>query len=207
MKLDPKFAKFVVMVNGCVPLAILCWDAYWHQLGANPTRFALQTTGMLALVFLMLCLTVTPARKISGWNFLSNFRKSLGLFAFFYALIHLGIYFWFDRAMSLANLSADLFGDNARLFIILGMLSLLLMLPLALTSTNGSIKRLGAAKWKRLHQLVYPAAIAAVVHYYMQAKVAVPLAKAFVIVIVVLLGYRVIAALKPSKPKPRIQPA
>jgi sulfoxide reductase heme-binding subunit YedZ len=207
MKLDPKFAKFVVMVNGCVPLAILCWDAYNHSLGANPTRFALQTTGMLALVFLMLCLTVTPARKLSGWNFLSNFRKSLGLFAFFYALIHLGIYFWFDRAMSLANLTADLIGENARLFIIFGMLSLVLMLPLALTSTNGSIKRLGAAKWKRLHSLVYPAAIAAVVHYYMQAKVAVPLAKAFIVVITVLLGYRIYAALKPAKPKPRIQTA
>ena len=198
MKLDPKFSKFVILVNGSVPLAILCWDAYWRQLSANPNRFALQTTGMLALIFLCVSLVITPARKLSGWNFLSNFRRSLGLYAFFYGLIHLSIYFVFDREMKLGQLIDDVLN---RRFIFFGMLAFLLMLPLALTSTNAAIKKMGSAKWKRLHSLVYPAAIAAAVHFYMQAKADVTMPLAFAIVIGVLLGYRVIAAIKPAKAK------
>ena len=153
---------------------------------------------MLALVFLLLCLTVTPARKISGWNFLSNFRKSLGLYAFFYGLIHLGIYFVFDREMSFSGLLGDVV---QRRFILMGMLALLLMVPLALTSTNTAIKKMGSAKWKRLHQLVYPSAIAAVLHFYMQAKADVTLPVSMIVALALLLGYRVYAALKSAKPK------
>ena len=115
---DTAFYKFVVLVNGAVPLAMLCWDAYWHQLGANPVSFAIRTTGMLTLVFLLLSLTVTPARKISGWNFLSHFRRTLGLYAFFYGLLHLSTYFVFDRSLDFAGMVSDV---AARPFILVGM--------------------------------------------------------------------------------------
>src|SRR3954451_8858009 len=98
---DPRFAKFVVFVNAAVPLAVLVWDAYWHQLGVNPVEFAIRTTGMLTLVFLILSLTVTPVRLITGWNFLSHFRRMLGLYAFFCGVLHLSTYFVFDRSLSI----------------------------------------------------------------------------------------------------------
>src|ERR1700677_1253998 len=120
---DPQFAKLVLLVNGVVPLTLLGWDAYWHHLGANPVECALRTTGMLALIFLILSLFVTPARKISGWNGFSHFRRMLGLFAFFYGLIHFGIYFVFDRSFNISSAWHDVI---ARPFIWLGMTGLVL---------------------------------------------------------------------------------
>jgi DMSO/TMAO reductase YedYZ heme-binding membrane subunit len=188
---DPQFAKFVLLVNGAVPLALLGWDAYWHHLGANPVEFALRTTGMLALVFLLLSLTVTPARKITGSNAFSHFRRMLGLFAFFYGLVHLGIYLVLYRSFDLLSAWKDII---ARPFIWLGMAALVLMIPLAATSTNAMIKRLGAARWKRLHRLVYPAAIAASIHYLLVAKVFLPQPMAFAAVVGGLLAYRISSA-------------
>jgi sulfoxide reductase heme-binding subunit YedZ len=188
---DPQFAKFVLLVNGGVPLALLAWDAYYHHLGANPVEFALRTTGMLALIFLILSLTVTPARKISGWNGFSHFRRMLGLFAFFHGVIHLGIYLILYRSFDLTSAWRDII---ARPFILLGMSALVLMIPLALTSTNAMIKRLGAARWKRLHRLVYPAGIAASIHYLLVAKVFLPQPIAFAFVVWGLLAYRALSA-------------
>src|SRR5262249_40854427 len=149
---DTAFAKLVVFVNALVPLAILIWDALHHELGANPTTFAIRTTGMLTLVFLIMSLAVTPLRLVSGKNYLSNFRRMLGLYAFFYGLLHLSTYFVFDRSLSLSSTAQD---TLARPFIFLGMAAWLMMVPLAATSTNAAIKKMGAAKWKRLHQLAY----------------------------------------------------
>ena len=190
MKSDPAFAKFVVAVNASVPLALLCWDAYWHRLGTNPVEFAIRTTGMLTLIFLLLSLAVTPARKISGWNFLSHFRRILGLYAFFYGLLHLATYFVFDRSMNVGGTIADV---SARPFILVGMIGFVLMVPLAATSTNAAIKRLGAVNWKRLHRLAYAAALAGVAHYYLLVKADVSKPTAFAIALWVLLGYRVVA--------------
>jgi sulfoxide reductase heme-binding subunit YedZ len=199
---DAEFYKFVLLVNGAVPLALLAWDGYHAQLGANPTLFAIHTTGMLTLIFLFLTLCVTPLRKIFGWNWLSHFRRMLGLYAFFYGCAHLLTYLVFDRSLDLLSAVKDTF---ARRFIFFGMASLLMMLPLAITSTNAMIKRLGAAKWKRLHQLVYPAAIAAVVHYYLLVKADVRLPIAFAMVLAVLLGYRLLASrFSFLRAKPRI---
>src|SRR3954470_7591863 len=145
---DPGFAKSVVLLNGLVPLALLCWDDYFDQLGANRSEAIIHTTGVLALVFLFLSLTVTPLRKITGYNFLSHFRRMLGLFAFFYGCLHLLSYMSFDRGWSISGVIADV---SKKPFILLGMAALLIMVPLAITSTNGMIKRLGAARWKRLH--------------------------------------------------------
>jgi methionine sulfoxide reductase heme-binding subunit len=184
---DPGFAKLVVFVNSLIPLALLCWDAWTHQLGTNPQENAIRTTGMTALVFLMLCLAVTPARKISGWNFLSHFRRMLGLFAFFYGSVHLFIYFGLYQSF---NVRAVLTDTLQRPFIFLGMTALLAMVPLAATSTNGIIKKMGSARWKRLHRLVYVAGIAGVLHYYFLVKADTNRPLAFAAVLAVLLGYR-----------------
>ena len=187
---DPRFAKFVVLVNGAVPLGLLGWDAYWHQLGADPVNHAIHITGTTAIIFIALTLAVTPVRKISGWNWLSHFRRMLGLFAFFYASVHLLIYFVLDRQLSIEGLVQD---TLKRKFIFFGMTAFVLMIPLALTSTNGMVKRLGAAKWKRLHKLVYLVAIAAAIHYWMGgSKIVGPKQEIFAAVIAVLLGYRLV---------------
>ena len=189
---DPRFAKLVVFVNALVPLALLGWDAYRGQLGANPTEFALRTTGMLALVFLTLSLAVTPLRKLSGKNWLSHFRRMLGLYAFFYTALHLLIYLWRDQAWDLLNVPAD---TLRRPFILFGMLAFLLMVPLALTSTAAAVKRMGAKNWKRLHMLVYLAATSAVIHYFLRTKVVEPKPVAFILALVVLLAFRAAWAL------------
>ena len=201
---DPRFAKFTVLVNGLVPAAMLIWDAWQHQLGVDPVTRAIHVTGLTALTFLVLTLAVTPVRKISGWNWLSHFRRMLGLFAFFYALAHFSIYFGLERQFSVSAVIRDALQNN---FILFGMTALLLMVPLALTSTNASIKRLGAARWKRIHQLVYISAIAAVTHYAMFGKLVGLHAlfdgyhlkqTAFVSIIALLLLYRLARAV----PKP-----
>lgn len=187
---DPRFAKLVLLVNASVPLALLGWDACRGQLGANPVEFALRTTGMLALVFLTLSLAVTPLRKLSGKNWLSHFRRMLGLYAFFYGLAHFYLYVVFDRNLDFDDVLID---TGKRPFILLGMTAFLLMVPLAVTSTNGMIKRMGALWWKRVHSLAYFAAIAGVAHYYRLVKADTRLPIAFAIALAVLLGYRVVA--------------
>jgi DMSO/TMAO reductase YedYZ heme-binding membrane subunit len=197
---DPRFAKFVVLVNGAVPLALLGWDAKQGQLGADPANRAIHVTGMTALIFLMLTLAVTPVRKITGWNWLSHFRRMLGLYAFFYGCVHFSIYFGIEKSFSVKAVVQDALRHP---FILFGMTALLLMVPLAATSTNGIIKRMGAAKWKALHRLVYISAIAAVTHYAMFGKLGGwktfedfshwPQTM-FVGIVAVLLGYRIMAS-------------
>ena len=199
---DAKFAKFVLLLNSLVPLAMLGYDASRHRLGTNPVEYLIRTTGMLALIFLILSLSITPARKVSGWNGFSHFRKMLGLCAFFYGLLHFTSYFVFDRSLSLKRTLAD---TLARPFILLGMTALLMMVPLAITSTNGMIKRLGAARWKRLHRLAYVAGIAGSLHYFLLVKADTRQPLAFAAVLVVLLGYRLVNRYAPSlRSKPAI---
>jgi sulfoxide reductase heme-binding subunit YedZ len=190
---DPGFAKFVLLINGLVPLAMLSWDAQQHQLGANPTNEAIHITGVMAIIFLSLTLSITPVRKATGWNWLSHFRRMLGLYAFFYALIHLSIYFAFQRGFSVIGVIQDV---GKRPFIFFGMGALLLMIPLAITSTNGMIKALGAKKWKRLHQLVYIVAISAAIHFWMYGKVVGVGQRLYVAVLALLLGWRIVLWLR-----------
>jgi sulfoxide reductase heme-binding subunit YedZ len=105
---DIRFAKFLLLVNGLVPLALLGWDAWHHHLGANPVKYALLTTGILALVFLMLTMAVTPVRKITGWNWLLFSRRTLGLYAFFYAALHFLLFFNFDRSFSVSSTLSEM---------------------------------------------------------------------------------------------------
>jgi DMSO/TMAO reductase YedYZ heme-binding membrane subunit len=199
---DPRFAKFVVFVNSAVPLAMLGWDALHDNLGANPVEFAIRTTGMLTLIFLLLTLTVTPIRKLTGWNWLSHFRRMLGLYAFFYGCLHFLTYFGFYQSFNVKSVIAD---TIKRWFILFGMTALLMMVPLAITSTNGMIKRMGAKNWKRLHWLVYPAAIAGVVHYYLLVKADTTMPAIFGVVLGLLLWQRVSG--KSALKSPRMEPS
>src|SRR6266704_5904250 len=184
---DIRFAKLVLFVNGLVPLVLLLWDVYRKQVGANPLEFVTRTTGMLTLVFLLISLTVTPTRRITGLNWLIKFRRMLGLFAFFYGSLHLMTYVAFDRFFHLTTIPADV---AKRPFIAVGMTSFFLMLPLAITSTDKMVKRLGGKRWAQLHRIVYLAGIFGVLHYYMLVKSDVRLPLTFAFLLFVLLGFR-----------------
>jgi len=192
---DIKFSKLVVFVNSAVPGALLGWDAYHHRLGANPQEFVLHTTGTLTLVFLCLSLAVTPLRKALGLPWLIQFRRALGLFAFSYGSLHLLAYTWFDKSFNLSGIVED---TLKRPFIFLGMFAFLLLVPLAITSTNKMVKRLGGRRWNRLHKLAYVAAISGVVHYYLLVKADTRIPLAFGFVLAVLFGYRMLNKFLPS---------
>jgi len=194
---DIRFVKLLILVNGVVPLGLLLWDVQHHQLGANPQNFAILTTGMMALIFLCLTLLVTPLRKLTGWNWLANTRRMLGLYAFFYAGLHFMLFFSADRGFSLSSTLHEVFH---RPYLVIGSLALLILVPLAVTSTNGMIKRLGGKRWRALHRLAYVAAIAGVVHYFLQVKADVRQPLVFAAVLALLLGYRVLDAVR--KPAP-----
>lgn len=192
------FPKLVLFINAMIPLVLLLWDLYRKQVGPNPLEFATRTTGMLTLVFLSLTVAITPLRQIFGFNSLVKFRRMLGLFAFFYGSLHLLTYVWFDRLFNLVSVATDVV---QRPFILLGMTAFLLMLPLAITSTNKMVKRLGGKRWARLHRLVYLAAIAGVVHFWMLVKSDIRLPLTFAFIILFLLGYRLLVKYFPSDVK------
>lgn len=195
-----KFNKILLFVNALVPLALLLFDAWRGNLGANPVEFFLRTTGVLALVFLLITLSVTPVRKYFGWNALVKFRRMLGLYAFFYAVLHLITYAVFDKSLSVPAIAADVW---QRPFIAVGMLAFFLLVPLAATSTNGMIKRLGGKNWARLHQLTYAVAILGVVHFWLIVKSDVFYPALFAVALAALLFYRIYNA----RQKPQISKA
>jgi sulfoxide reductase heme-binding subunit YedZ len=192
------FPKLVIFINSLIPLALLLWDVYRKQVGPNPLDFATKTTGMLTLIFLSLTVAVTPLRKIFGINALVKYRRMLGLFAFFYGALHLLTYVWFDRLFNLKSVGQDVV---RRPFILVGMTAFFLMVPLAITSTNKMVKRLGGKRWARLHRLVYVAAVAGVVHFWMLVKSDTRLPLTFAFVVLFLLGYRLLAKYLPP-PRP-----
>ena len=195
-----KFYRVVVFVNSIVPLALIGWDWYHKQLGVNPVEFLTRTTGMLTLIFLAITLGVTPLRKVTSVQWLIQFRRMVGLFAFFYGFLHLTTYIWFDRSFNLKSTVGDIY---ERPFIAIGMLSFFLMIPLAITSTKGWIKRMGGKRWARLHKLVYVSAIGGVVHFWMLVKSDTRLPIKFAFVIAVLLGSRFVISNMKKKPPVR----
>ncbi|MBA3632675.1 MAG: sulfoxide reductase heme-binding subunit YedZ [Acidobacteria bacterium] len=195
---DIKFNKIILFVNSLVPLALLAWDAYWQKLGANPIEYFLRTTGVLTLVFLFITLSVTPLRQHFGWNQLIKFRRMLGLYAFFYGFLHLITYSIFDKSLSISAILGDIW---QRPFIAIGMASFFLLIPLAITSTNSMIKRLGGKNWQKLHRLAYIAAIGGIVHFYMIQKSDFTYPILFGMVLAGLLGYRIYAAYEKPKKK------
>jgi len=194
---DFRFSKFVIFTNALMPLALLLWDVYHKRVGANPGEFMTRTTGIMTLVFLMITLAVTPARKITGLNWLVKFRRMLGLFAFLYGFLHLLTYIWFDRYFNLRSIPGDVV---TRPFIAFGMTAFFLMLPLAITSTNKMVKRLGGKRWSDLHKLVYAAGIAGALHFWLFVKSDTRLPLTFGFILLLLLGHRLFVKFYPPGP-------
>lgn len=189
------FSKFVVFINSVIPLGLLLWDLYRQRVGPNPLEFATRTTGMLTLVFLSLTVAITPLRQIFRLNSLVKYRRMLGLFAFFYGTLHLLTYVWFDRLFNFVSVAQDV---AQRPFILVGMVAFLLMVPLAITSTNKMVKRLGGKRWAKLHRLVFLAAVAGVLHFWLLVKSDIRLPLTFAFIILFLLGYRLLVKYFPS---------
>lgn len=192
---DVKFNKILISLNALIPLAFLAYDGWFGQLSANPVEFFLRTTGVLTLVFLIVTLSVTPLRKAFGWNGLIKYRRMLGLYAFFYGVVHLVTYSIFDKRLDISAIAGDVW---QRPFIAIGMLAFAMLVPLAATSTNGMIKRLGGKNWTRLHKLTYPAAILGVIHFWMIVKSDIFYPVLFGLVLAVLLAYRLVPKAKPT---------
>lgn len=184
---DFRFAKVVLLINGMTPLTLLVWDVYRKHVGANPLEFVTRTTGMLTLVFLLLTLAVSPLRRITGLNWLIRFRRMLGLFAFFYGSLHLLTYIAFDRFFHFTTIPSDIL---KRPFIAIGMTAFVLMLPLAITSTDKMVKRLGGRRWAQLHRIVYASGVLGVLHYYMLVKSDIRLPVTFAFLLFLLLAFR-----------------
>lgn len=159
--------KPAVFVLSLVPLAMLIWWAFNDGLGANPVEFITRHTGSWGLRFLIITLCVTPLRKLSGWNSLVRIRRMLGLFAFFYLSLHFLTYLVLDAEFSLAYIVEDVV---KRLYITAGFTGFCLLIPLAATSTNGMVRRLGGKRWQQLHKLVYPAVLAGCLHFLWLVK-------------------------------------
>jgi sulfoxide reductase heme-binding subunit YedZ len=193
-----RYFKPVIFLACLAPLASLAWRAFHSELGANPIEAITHFTGTSTLVFLLITLSVTPLRKLTRQYWLINLRRMFGLFAFFYGCLHLTTYVWLDKFFDVHEMLADI---AKRRFITAGLAGFVLMIPLALTSTKGWIRRLGGKRWQALHRLIYLSAAAGVVHYIwlVKADLRSPLRYAFVLL--VLLTYRIVASIA-SRTKP-----
>ena len=158
----PRWLKPAVFLLSLLPLARLFLLGFTGELGANPVEFVTRSTGTWALVMLCLTLAVTPLRRLSGWNALVRLRRMLGLFAFFYASLHFTVFLWLEHWFDVAAMLLDVL---ERPFVTAGFLAFLLMLPLAATSTQAMVRRLGS-RWQALHRLVYLVAPLAVLHFW-----------------------------------------
>lgn len=185
---DMQFAKVVVFASSLMPAAMLAWDWAAGRTGADPAFYLMRGTGLCALIFLLLSLAVTPLRRITGKNYWSLFRRMLGLYAFFYACLHLLYYVVKLKGGDLGAIYEDV---AKRKFIMLGMTAVLSMVPLAATSTVWAIRKMGAKRWKLLHKLVYVSAAAAAIHYGLSSKLLGTQQIAFAAVLAGLLLFRV----------------
>ena len=165
--LTSKWTKAAVFFICLIPLGALVWRGFHHGLGANPVEFIQLTTGDWTLRFLVFTLSITPFRKMLNLPDLIRFRRMLGLFAFSYLCIHFLTYLVLDQSFDFAAIWKDI---AKRPFITVGFLGFLLLLPLAITSTAGWIRRLGGKRWQTLHRAIYFASVAGVIHYYWKVK-------------------------------------
>jgi sulfoxide reductase heme-binding subunit YedZ len=184
-----RLAKPAVLAAGCLPIAMLAWAVVFDplSLGANPAERILHETGDWCLQFLLITLAVTPLRRVTGWNWPIKFRRMLGLFAFAYGVLHLSAYVAFDQYFDVAGIVKDIW---KRPFITVGFAALVLMTPLAITSTRGWIRRMGGARWNRLHKAVYAVTILGVVHYWWLVKRDITWPVVYALILALLLGYR-----------------
>ena len=183
-------AKPLLFVLCLLPFAWLFYSALTHQLGANPQEFLIRATGDWTLRFVCIVLAVTPLRTLSNTPQLARFRRMLGLFVYFYVVIHLLSYSWFDMGFDVADIVKDII---KRPFILVGFLAFLLLTPLAATSFNAAIKAMGAKRWQMLHKLVYGVAGLGLLHFFWMRSGKNDFAEVFVYaaIMAVLLGWRV----------------
>jgi sulfoxide reductase heme-binding subunit YedZ len=185
----PRYLKPAIFLACLTPLASLMWKALHAQLGANPIEKITHTTGDCTLTFLLITLSVTPLRKLTRQYWLIGVRRMFGLFAFFYGTLHLMTWVWPDKGFDVHDMLADI---AKRKFITVGMTAFALMIPLALTSTKWSIRKLGGKRWQALHRLIYFSAAAGVIHYIWLVKADLKKPLEYASVLAVLMLYRAI---------------
>jgi sulfoxide reductase heme-binding subunit YedZ len=183
------YLKPIVFIVCLVPFGQLVFNYFADNLTANPIEYITRFTGSWALFILLASLAVTPLRKLTGWNELIKLRRMLGLFAFFYAALHFATYMVLDLFFDFAAIGKDIL---KRPYITVGFSALVLMIPLALTSSAAMIRRLGK-RWQQLHYLVYGIAILGVVHFYWLVKADIRRPVQYGAVLALLLGYRLVA--------------
>ncbi len=209
-----RFAVKPILFLACLgPAVYLTWAALTGHLSANPLSDVTNETGVWTLRFLAITLAVTPLRRLTGWNDVIRFRRMLGLYAFFYGMLHFTTYVVLDRFAGLVdfpdgiaswttvrNLLKSIGGDiYQRPFITIGFTALVLMVPLAVTSTAGMIRRLGGRRWQLLHRLIYASAIGGVVHYWWLVKADIRRPQTYAAILAVLLGYRLFRKLQEQR--------
>ena len=193
-----RFAKPAIFGLALLPFGWLLYAAFSNQLGANPAEALVRATGDWTLRFLCLVLAVTPLRVITGTPALARFRRMLGLFVYFYVVLHLLSYSWFDMGFEVADIAKDI---AKRPFILVGFSAFTLLTPLALTSFNRAIKALGAKRWQLLHKLVYVVAGLAILHFFWMRAAKNNFAEVFVYALILgaLLGWRVFQNLSKNR--------
>lgn len=184
-----KPALFMLLL---IPFLQLGWGLWQETLGANPLEAVIRSLGDWALRILLITLAVSPIRRLINWGQLLRLRRMLGLYAYFYAILHLFGYLWFEQFFDWEEIWYDI---TERPFITVGMVAILLLTPLAITSTKGMIRRLGK-NWKRLHLLVYPIAMLSVLHFFWMVKLDISEPVIYAVILAVLLGERVINAMR-----------
>jgi sulfoxide reductase heme-binding subunit YedZ len=208
-----RWLKIPVFILCLLPMAHLVWKGLHAELGANPIEVITHSTGHWTLLFLLITLAITPLRKLSGLHWLIQFRRMLGLFAFFHGCLHFLTYIWLDKFFDLQEMIKDV---RKRPFITMGFTAFVLMIPLAITSTRKMIQRLGGKRWNRLHMLIYASATAGVIHFYWLVKKDVTRPVIYASILAALLAYRVVvrlwpavsgwSALRPQRPLPSREP-
>ena len=180
--------KVIVFVLCLAPLARLAWGVWNDTLGANPIEFIIRALGDWGLRFVLVTLAVTPLRRITGWTWLMSLRRMLGLYAFFYATLHLSAYIWVDQFFDWIAIAKDII---KRPFITVGMMTFTLLVPLAITSNNAMIRRLGGKRWQILHRAIYAIGALGVLHFWWMVKLDVTQPLIYTAALAVLLGLRV----------------
>jgi methionine sulfoxide reductase heme-binding subunit len=181
--------KAAIWVAALVPLAVLLWDAFHGTLAAEPVKDIQHRTGRTAVILLFSALAITPLRRLTGRNELIRFRRLLGLFAFFYAVLHFGSYLLFDLQFAFGDLARDV---AKRPWITIGFSVFLILLALAVTSPQAVLRKLGGKRWQRIHRLVYVAAVGAVLHFILAQKRDIHLPLIYAAVLAVLLLARLV---------------
>jgi len=179
--------KISIFIASLIPALWLTYALLTNQLGANPIEAITRETGLWALRFLWLTLLITPLRWLTGWNKLATFRRMLGLYVFFYATLHMLLYLWLDQFFDINDIIKDII---KRPFITIGFFTFTALIPLAITSNNAMVKRLGGKRWKKLHKLSYFIAIASSIHFYMLVKQDKTEPLLYIALLVILLGAR-----------------